>query len=177
MHHRPMIPLLTARLRLRPLEQADLDALTEIYEDPQVARWIGPHARRDVEREIDQQVAYQAELGFSLWAVEERTTGCLIGDTGLQPLEHAGPEIELGSEAPPGGWGGGAPPPAPRLVLGHAFSHLGVQRVVAVVKAEHVASQHVLVNAGLRPAGTRFAYGEAMLLYESSSPPTTHPSP
>ena len=40
--------------------------------------------------------------------------------------------------------------------------------MIAVVKHDNHASLRVLEKAGLRPAGTRVAYGERMLLYEIS---------
>ena len=134
---------------------------------PLVARWIGPHARSDVVREIEQQVEHQASLGYSLWAVEERASGRFIGDCGLQPLEHHGPEIELGYDLHPDAWGRGLATEGARAVMQQAFGPLDLERVVAVVKPDHVASQRVLEKAGLRRSGTRDAYGEPMLLYEA----------
>jgi RimJ/RimL family protein N-acetyltransferase len=165
-----MFPILTARLRLRPLEEADLDALAQIYQHPDVARWIGPYTRHDVENEIAHHVKYQATLGLSFWAVEDRGTGHLIGDCGLQPLEHHGPEIELGYDFHPRVWGHGIATEAAQTVMRHALGPLGLDRVVAVVKPGHLASQRVLLKAGLHRAGSCRAYGEAMLLYESSAP-------
>lgn len=165
--------ILTSRLRLRPLQRVDLDALTEIYQHPEVARWIGSHTRQDVEGEIAQHIAHQAKLGWSFWGVEDRATGRLIGDCGLQPLEHRGPEPELGYDFHPDVWGRGIATEAAQAVMRHALGPFGLGRVVAVVKPAHLASQRVLVKAGLYPAGTRTAYGEQMLLYESSPPDTT----
>ncbi len=160
-----LFPILTARLRLRPLDRDDLDDLAAIYLHPRVARWIGPHTRQDVEREITQQIEHQQALGWSFWGVEERATGRFIGDCGLQPLEHRGPEVELGYDLHPSAWGRGLATEAARAVIRHAFGRLGIDRVVAVVKPEHLASQRVLEKVGLQPAGTRNAYGELLLLY------------
>ena len=162
-----VFPVVTARLRLRPLCAGDLDALAGIYMDPRVARWIGAHTRADVERELSLQAEHQASCGWSFWAVEERATGRLIGDCGLQPLEHRGPEVELGYDFHPDAWGRGLATEAARAVVQQAFGPLGLQRVVAVVKADHVASQRVLEKADLRRAGRREAYGEMLLLYEA----------
>jgi RimJ/RimL family protein N-acetyltransferase len=112
-------------------------------------------------------IAHQASLGWSFWAVASRDTGSLIGDCGLQPLEHRGPEVELGYDFHPRVWGLGLATEAARAVMAQAFGILGIERVVAVVKPDHVASQGVLETAGLRPSGTRQAYGEPMLLYEA----------
>lgn len=158
---------MTARLRLRPLAPTDVDALSSVYLHPLVLRWIGPHTREDVGREIEQQVEHQKRLGWSFWAVEERETGRLIGDCGLQPLEHRGPEVELGYDFHPRVWGNGLATEAARAVMSQAFGALRIDRIVAVVKPDHIASQRVLEKAGLRGSGTREAYDEPMLLYEA----------
>jgi ribosomal-protein-alanine N-acetyltransferase len=153
-----MFPILTTRLRLRPLTAVDLDALLEIYLHPDVARWIGAHTRQDVEAEISQHIASQNDLGWSRWAVEDCATGRVIGDCGLQ----------LGYDFHPDAWGRGIATEAAQAVMRQALGPLALERVVAVVKPDHVASQRVLAKAGLHSAGARLAYGERMLLYESS---------
>jgi RimJ/RimL family protein N-acetyltransferase len=162
-----LFPIVTARLHLRPLGREDVDALSAVYLHPLVARWIGPHTREDVVREIEQQIQHQTVLGWSFWAVEERPTGELIGDCGLQPLEHRGPEVELGYDFHPRAWGRGLATEAVGAVMRQAFGPLGIERVVAVVKPDHVASQRVLEKAGLRLSGRRDAYGESLLLFEA----------
>jgi len=163
----PAFAIVTARLRLRPLRPGDLDALAEVYRHPLVSRWIGTHTREDVEREIARQLEHQSSLGWSFWAVEDRRDDRMIGDCGLQPLEHVGPEVELGYDLHPEAWGRGLATEAARAVMEQAFGPLGIDRVVAVVKPDHLASQRVLEKAGLHRAGTRVAYGESMLLYEA----------
>lgn len=158
---------MTEHLVLRPFRSDDVDALAEVYLHPLVMRWIGPQTLADVAREVAQQVEHQASLGFSLWAVEGRAGGHLIGDCGLQPLEHRGPEIEVGYDLHPDAWGRGLATEAARAVMRQAFGPLGLERVVAVVKPDHFASQRVLEKAGLERSGIREAYGESMLLYEA----------
>lgn len=165
-------PIETERLRLRPLRPDDLEALAEVYLDQRVMRWIGANTREDVEQELVLQAEHQAAHGWSFWAVEERATGRMIGDCGLQPLEHRGPEVELGYDLHPDTWGRGLATEAARAVMEQAFGPLGVDRVVAVVKPDHVASQRVLEKAGLARAGTRHAYGETLVLYEAQRPLT-----
>jgi RimJ/RimL family protein N-acetyltransferase len=177
MSHAPAFPIVTARLCLRPLRHDDLDALAEVYQHPLVARWIGSHTREDVEREIALQLEHQRSLGWSFWAVEDRDTDRMIGDCGLQPLEHHGPDVELGYDLHPDTWGRGLATESARAVMERAFGPLGIDRVVAVVKPDHYASQRVLEKAGLHRAGTRVAYGEPMQLYEArclkrARPPT-----
>lgn len=166
MNQSTLFPIVTARLRLRPLRRDDLNFLAEVYLHPFVTRWIGPRTHEDVRWEIQRQIEHQASLGWSLWGVEDQATGRLIGDCGLQPLEHRGPEVELGYDLHPSFWQGLATEAA-CAVMQQAFGPLGLEQVVAVVNREHVASQRVLEKAGLQPSGTRDAYGETLLLYEA----------
>lgn len=160
-------PIITPRLLLRPLRHDDLDALADVYLHPRVMRWIGSHTREDVRREIALHVENQTSRGWSLWAVEDRRAGRLIGDCGLQPLEGHGPEVELGYDLHPDSWGRGLATEAAHAVMQHAFGPLAIDRVVAVVKPDHLASQRVLEKVGLHHVGHRVVYGESMLLYEA----------
>jgi RimJ/RimL family protein N-acetyltransferase len=164
----PVLPHLTERLRIRALREDDLDALWQLYSDPRVARFIGAHTREEVSAELRLQIAHHASHGWSLWALEERSTGRFAGDCGLQPLELRGPEIELSYDLHPDLWGRGVATEAARAVVGMAFGELAIDHVVAVVKPTHTASRRVLENAGLAHTGAREAYGEQLLLYEVS---------
>jgi ribosomal-protein-alanine N-acetyltransferase len=159
--------ILTERLRLRPLRPDDLEALAAVYQHPLVSHWIGESTRESVEREIERQIGYQTSLGYSFWAVEARESGRMVGDCGLQPLEHRGPEVELGYDLHPDVWGRGLATEAARATLRTAFGPMQLDRVIAVVKPEHLASQRVLVKAGLRRTGQREAYEMSMLVYEA----------
>jgi ribosomal-protein-alanine N-acetyltransferase len=167
--------IMTHRLRLRPLTLGDLDALAGVYTHPLVARWIGHHTREVVEGEIRRHMSYQAERGYSFWAVEDRASGRFLGDCGLEPLEHRGPEIELGYDLHPDAWGRGIGTEAARAAVDAAFGPLGMERLIAVVRPEHVASQRVLEKTGFTRDGERIAYGIPMLLYRAErrvgSPP------
>ena len=160
--------LTTDRLRLRPLRTGDADALHEVYAHPLVEAWIGPHALGRVAEEIAYQRAGQAEHGWSVWAVERRDDGRFLGDCGLQPLEHKGPEVELGYDLHPDVWGQGLATEAAVAVVEAALGPLGLERLVSVVKPANAASRRVLEKLGMREAGRRGAYGELMVMYEIS---------
>ena len=164
------LPLLTERLRLRPLCHEDLDELCRVYTDPRVERFIGTHTREQVRAELDYEVHHQAEFGWALWGLEERSTGRFIGDCGLRPLEMRGPEIELGYDLHPDFWGRGLATEAAQAAIGLAFSRFAIDHVIAVVKADHVASRRVLEKCGLSQVGERMAYGELLLVYEILPP-------
>ena len=161
-----VLPLLTARLRFRALRSEDLEELWCLYTDPRVEAFIGAHTREEVQAELRFDILHQAQHGWALWALEERSTSRFLGDCGLRPLEMRGPEVELGYDLHPDVWGRGLATEAARATVRLALGPLGIDRVIAVVKPNHVASRRVLEKTGLTQTGEREAYGEQLLLYE-----------
>ena len=109
------LPLDTARLRLRPATLDDLDTWLAISRDAEQAWWGEPRSKIDAARaNIEKQLTSQEHHGFSLWSVELRTSGAMIGLTGLQHLAD-GPEIEVGYRFLRDYWGNGYATELPRL--------------------------------------------------------------
>jgi RimJ/RimL family protein N-acetyltransferase len=163
-----MTTIETERLRLRPITPDDVPALHAIYAHPDVERWIGPHLASELAVEVGKQIALQEARGFSMFALEDRATGELLGDCGLQPLELKGPEIEIGWDLAPHAWGRGYATEAARAVLARAFAEpsWGLDEVIAVVDPANSASQRVAEKAGMTLVGERPAYEQPrMLLY------------
>jgi RimJ/RimL family protein N-acetyltransferase len=160
----------TERLRLRPITRADVEPLHAIYSHPEVERWIGPHLAAELAEEVEKQIALQAARGFSMFALEDRATGELLGDCGLQPLELKGPEIEIGWDLAPHAWGRGYATEAARAVLAHAFvAPWSLDEVIAVVDPENARSQRVAEKAGMTLVGERPAYEQPrMLVYAAA---------
>jgi ribosomal-protein-alanine N-acetyltransferase len=90
------LPLETERLRLRPVTLDDLDEWLAISRDAETAWWGEPSSTLDDARDnLEKQLSNQERHGFSLWAVEVKPDGSLIGATGLQHLDDHD-EIEVG---------------------------------------------------------------------------------
>jgi ribosomal-protein-alanine N-acetyltransferase len=165
------IPILTERLEIRAFEPSDLRALHAVYGDPEVTRWMPSYSTIDqTRRALEKHVAAGRTGGPALWAVVERSSGELIGDAGLAPLDGVGPEVELGYTLGRRWWGRGYGTEAARACLAEALGPLGLKRVVAVVRPENDASIHVLEKLGMTREGTRFAHGAEHLLYAISAP-------
>ncbi|HSD80572.1 MAG TPA: GNAT family N-acetyltransferase [Solirubrobacteraceae bacterium] len=153
----PLLPITTERLELRELTLDDAPVIFAIYGDPEVMRWVagGPVADLAAAEAVLQQViAHQRTHGYSWWGVVERATGRLVGDAGLYSYEGTGPGVELGYTFARDAWGRGYATEAAVACLRAAFGPLGLERVVAVVRPENAASQHVLEKAGMRRAGS-----------------------
>lgn len=98
----------TARLCLRPLTIADLDAVAAIWADPAVMRYITgiPRSRAASATRLERILEHHAQHGFSLWAVLDQASAELIGYCGLQYLDNTS-EVEVGYGFAKSHWGQG----------------------------------------------------------------------
>jgi len=88
------IPVLEGdRLRLREHRAEDLDDYTALWSDHDVVRHIGgrPLGRSECWARILRFRGMWALLGFGFWIIEDRHSGCLIGEAGIMDLRR---EIE-----------------------------------------------------------------------------------
>lgn len=87
----------TARLRLRPFVQGDLDAYAALCADAEVMRYIGAGGAvgRDIAwRQMAAFLGQWALLGHGTWALERRNDRRLVGRVGfLQPEGWPGCEL------------------------------------------------------------------------------------
>ena len=146
----------TERLRLRRLEQDDVEHLVELDSDPQVMRFING-GRATTRCEIENEVLpaflghYERYGGLGFWGVEEKSTGRFVGWFHLRPAEGApAGEVELGYRLLRSAWGKGYATEGSRALIDKAFAELGVDRVVASTMVVNVASRRVMEKAGLR---------------------------
>lgn len=169
-------PLVTPRLRFRPLAPADLERLTEIWTDPEVSRLLltPPRTRAEVAERLAAMIEH-ARL-FGMWALELRATGELIGRCGFYPYAGEGrlgdaPEPELAYLLARAHWGVGLASEAARAALGALFRGHHPGRAVALVRPEHAASRRVLEKVGMREEGRGVVNGIDVALYAIAAPP------
>jgi RimJ/RimL family protein N-acetyltransferase len=156
--------LLTERLRLRPYRADDTAAMFGVFGDPDVMRFAMNGADPSLEAtrtRVQKLIDHQARLGFSLWVVEDRATGAILGDCGLKQLED-GPEIEVGYRFAKAHWGKGYASEGAAASVRYGFEKLGLKRIVAVVAPLNVASCRVLEKIGLKLEGQKHYYGRMM---------------
>ena len=101
----------------------------------------------------------EQERGFAVWAVQLRDSHRFIGQCGLYPAEHTGPEIELAYHYHPDGWGKGYGTEAARSVLDYGLKNLGLEEVIALAMSENVGSWRVMEKSGMRFVGFATYYG------------------
>jgi RimJ/RimL family protein N-acetyltransferase len=155
MQLRPSHPVPTRRLRLRPLDPADADAVVAYRSRSEVCRYVPfePMDRETIARHITGRWARQqiTTEGDSLFlGVELVSVGQVTGDVTLwfQSAEHRGGEV--GWVFNPDHSGQGYATEAVHAVLHLAFDQLGLHRVVARVDARNDASLRLAARVGMR---------------------------
>jgi ribosomal-protein-alanine N-acetyltransferase len=105
------LPIETPCLRIRELEESDVDGAHRVYGDPEAMRYVGADGRARTREESAAGVARlidgQRKNGFSLWAVELRETARMIGICGVVHVDGKGPDVELVYELERAAWGHG----------------------------------------------------------------------
>lgn len=145
----------TARLRLRPLTAADTDALLTYRGDEEVCRYL-PFPPMDA-AEIARRLATQwfrtelVEDGEHVTLGAERLdTGELVGDVilFLKSREHGNGEV--GWVFSPAVAGQGYATEAAAALVDHAFSGVGLRRLVARLDERNVPSARLCSRLGMR---------------------------
>jgi ribosomal-protein-alanine N-acetyltransferase len=146
-----MCTLETERLLLRPVCQDDLDDLFALRSDPQVLQFLGqgkPWTREETAEKLRRLARHWDEHGFGTWAMLDRADGRFVGWCGIG-YWHDPPDIELGYTVAPRCWGRGLATEAVGCVLRYAFEVPRLPRVVGVARVGNVASQKVMLKAGM----------------------------
>lgn len=138
----------TRRLRIRPLQEADLPQVQQVWGDPEVMRFCGGAADGSrLLQTVRSCMRCQEEHGFSPFAVLRDEV--LVGLCGFITLED--PEgIELIYHFLPAVWGQGYATEAVRAALAWAEQTLGHRYVEAAFDDRNSASRHVLDKAGFQ---------------------------
>lgn len=144
----------TARLVVRAMGPADIDAFVAYRADPDVARY---QSWSDYTLEQGRElVASMQGLRPGLpgeWyqlALEDRASGVLVGDLAacVDADEHR--QLEIGFTLDPRHQGQGYGTEALRGLLTYAFGVLGMHRVIAITDAENAPAAALLTRVGFR---------------------------
>jgi RimJ/RimL family protein N-acetyltransferase/8-oxo-dGTP pyrophosphatase MutT (NUDIX family) len=167
---------------LRPFDERDIDAHVE-GDDEEIRYWFDAPglSTRDGMAEVVERWRREREAGT-------RLTFAVVHDgqtVGVVEARPRGETASLSWTVYPGQRGQGYATRAIRLLIRHAYDHLGVRRVQAEVDPRNRASQRVATRAGLRREGLqRLEPGMAdrpdapgMVIYGGlvSDPPITEP--
>ena len=121
--------------------------------DERVYRYMSglPLTRGESEAQLERYRCHWDEHGFGLWALEEKSSGLLVGRSGLSFHRLWPADPELGWMLDPDVWGRGYATEAGAAALHHAFARLALERVVSIIHPENVTSFRVAERLGIAP--------------------------
>lgn len=145
------IILQTERVALREFAPEDAAALAEILCDRENMRFYPrPFCPREVEEWIEMSLARYRRDAFGLWAMILKSEQRLIGDCGLLVQEVDGAhETEIGYHLHRAYQGQGLATEAACACRDHAFSMLGLARVISLIRPENLPSRGVAERVGM----------------------------
>ncbi len=146
-----MFPVLeTDRLRLRLFEPSDFDAYAALQADADVMEFLGdgvPRSREDAWKHLATIIGHWHLRGYGFWAVEEKTTGEMIGRVGHWNPE-GWPDFEVGWILRKESWGRGYATEAGSAALDYAFEQMGRDKVSSVIRVGNERSVNVATKLG-----------------------------
>lgn len=147
----------TPRLDARPFCPADVHAFVAYRADPEVARyqsWSGYTLDLGTALLEDMQHGQPGVPGeWYQFALEDRSTGTLVGDLALKVDEHERRAAEVGFTLAHEQQGRGYATEALRALLGFAFERYGLHRIFAVTDTLNGPANALLERVGMRREG------------------------
>lgn len=144
----------TARLIFRTWKNEDAKAYYQINQDPKVFELLqGPLTMEQVNDFIPAVNNHQDKYGYTLWAVELRETGELMGFIGLNYTNwesHFTPAVEVGWRLGSEYWGKGYATEGAKAALDYGFKKCGLKEIVSFTVPANVRSIRVMERIGLK---------------------------
>ena len=146
----------TDRIVLRWISEDDVDALFEVFSDPQVMRYwsSGPLADRRAAADLQREIA-DGNLNNTMfkWGLSLRESNKIIGTTTLFNLSLSNGRAEIGYAMGSTHWGKGYMNEALRALVAYAFEGLNLRRLEADVDPRNGASIRTLERLGFQREG------------------------
>ncbi len=166
-----LVYLETTRFMIRQWTVADADALWRIMADPRVHQYTGD-LPWSLER-ATQYIQFMLEKDFRTLemfhgACVLKTSGEMIGLTGLNPYLPKQPELEWQFGVPY--WGKGYATEIGKAVIAAAFSTTDIERIYGMVNPQNKASMRVMEKIGMTCLGLREFRGEQDMFYQKARP-------
>ena len=145
----------TERLRLRDWDDVDEARFYEVMNTPPVMRHLGGvQTPQEWHLSYERFRGYSRDFGHSLWIVEDKATGELLGFCGLKLVNSPGAgkltgTPEIGWRLRESAWGKGIAKEAAIACLDLAFGRFGYSEVVAITVAANIESSGLMERLGM----------------------------
>lgn len=155
---------------MRKITRGDLPWLIEMRTPAAVNRYLGGPEMQNAEALTARLPFYlkcHEKFGFGFCTMVLKSTGEMIGTSGLQPLEETG-EIEVGYNLSEKYWRQGFGYECALAWLKYGFENAGLERVVAVADPANTGSWRIMEKCGMRYEKTAKHYGIDCVFYAIS---------
>ncbi|WP_283990830.1 GNAT family N-acetyltransferase [Streptomyces sp. 549] len=146
-------------LVLRDWTEADLAAMPDLFDHPDIAYWtplVSPFDEAAARLRLDRSRRLRAEGTAILLAIT--VDGC--APLGEVMLRRTPEDAEIGYAVGPAYRGRGLAARAVRVMAAYAFEQLGVEQVILELEAANAASAAVAARAGFAPLDVPLIEGE-----------------
>jgi len=148
----PTMELQTPRLILRSFREEDVDAMAQLFANPDFMRFsLGVFTERKQTVAFIEKVMGWDGAGIpSQFAVVPRGEERIVGYCGFFQHPEVPGEIEIGYRLHPDYWNRGLISEAARAVRDHAFADLKLPRVISLIHPENIPSRRVAEKNGMK---------------------------
>src|SRR5256885_2167036 len=160
------VSLETERLLLRWFRETDFPEYLATSTDPEVMKFLGGKPQTEIEawKSMAAFMGHWYFRGYGVWAVEEKSSGKLIGRIGF--MDPAGwPGFELGWTLARASWGKGYATEGAGRAMEYAFTLMNRRHLISCIAPENVSSIKVAERLGETVEGESELLGHAVLIY------------
>jgi len=149
-------PILTERLRFRPVTPRDAGRLHVLYRDATLMRYITgrPRTVAETRARLARDLRHHRRHGFGLCVAEWLATGEVVGRCGIEPVEsEGGLQGEMAWMFKKAWWGRGLGTESARALIRFAAEELRLTRLFARADPENHASIAIMERVGMIRVG------------------------
>ncbi|MBK8157594.1 MAG: GNAT family N-acetyltransferase [Rhodospirillaceae bacterium] len=151
----PAYPIETARLRIRPFAERDLQQMVALYSEPEVLRYlyVGQRSGNEIAKSLQERckkTALAAEGDKLVLAVELKETGICVGEVILVWLSQTHCSAEAGFIIHPAFQGQGFAREAILPLLRFGFEVMNFHRIIGRCDGRNTASAKLMAKLGMR---------------------------
>ncbi|MBK7391889.1 MAG: GNAT family N-acetyltransferase [Chloracidobacterium sp.] len=160
----------TERLIISKITPDDLPWLIQMRAPDAVNRYLGGPAMQNADaltKRLPIYIECHDKYGFGFCTMTLKSTGEMIGTSGLQPLEETG-EIEVGYNLAEKYWRQGFGYECAMEWLKYGFETAGLERIVAVADPANTGSWRIMEKCGMKYEKTEKHYGMDCVYYAIS---------
>ena len=138
---------------MRSLQPSDLDALSAIWADSEVTRFLPslgvPISRDNTEKSLKSFIEHWQQRGYGMWAIIENSSSQTIGYCGLRYLDELD-EVEVLYGLDRAYWGRGIATKAAKAAIDYGFNVAKLDKIIGMALPDNLASKRVMEKASLK---------------------------